>query len=80
MIVTATPALPLPPPDEFCVVVLVRQPVVATKASEPINNSGSAFFNGILIYRFIILAIGFIFSPLSFSLSRDSTLQRDAKR
>jgi hypothetical protein len=32
------------------------QPQVATKTSEPIKNSGSAFFNGILKCRFIILA------------------------
>jgi hypothetical protein len=35
--------------------------VVDAKTSAPINNSGNAYFNGILIYRFIISAIGFIF-------------------
>ncbi len=43
------------------VVVLDTQPVVAERTSAPTNSKGSAYFNGILIYRFIIRAIGFIF-------------------
>jgi hypothetical protein len=35
-------------------VFLVVQPVVALKTSAPINNKGNAFFNGMLMYRFII--------------------------
>jgi hypothetical protein len=61
------PLLPLP--EEFYVVVVV-QPQVATKTTEQINNSGNAFFNGILMYRFIILTIGFIFNFTSLLVIR----------
>ena len=40
------------------------QPAVATSTNAQIKSNGSAFFNGILMYRFIILAIGFIFYPI----------------
>jgi hypothetical protein len=42
--------------------LLSVQPVVALKTSAQINNSGSAYFNGILTYRFIIRVIGVIFT------------------
>jgi hypothetical protein len=48
-------------PEEEVFVVVVMQPVVDAKTSAPINNSGNAYFNGILMYRFIITTIGFIF-------------------
>jgi hypothetical protein len=40
------------------------QPVVDARTNAPINNSGSAYFNGILMYRFIILTIGFMIQLL----------------
>lgn len=42
------------------VVVLSVQPVVAVRMIAQINSNGSAYLNGILMYRFIILVIGFI--------------------
>jgi hypothetical protein len=44
-------------------VVDVVQPLIDTRTSAPIKSNGSAYFKGILIYRFIMLAIGFIFFP-----------------
>jgi len=63
----------------FCVVLDV-QPQVATKTTEQINNSGNAFFNGILMYRFIILTIGFIYFPHCFAQAVNLRHKRDAKR
>jgi hypothetical protein len=39
------------------------QPVVDARTNAPIKSKGSAYFNGVLMYRFIILAIGFIKTP-----------------
>jgi len=36
---------------------VLTQPVVDARTNAPINSKGSAYFNGILMYRFIILAI-----------------------
>jgi hypothetical protein len=36
------------------------QPLIETRASEPIKSKGSAYLSGVLIYRFIIRVIGFI--------------------
>jgi hypothetical protein len=44
--------------------VLLVQPVVDERTNAPIKSKGSAYFNGILIYRFIILTIGFIIQLL----------------
>jgi hypothetical protein len=40
------------------------QPLIETRTSAAINSNGRAYFNGVLTYRFIILAIGFIIKPL----------------
>jgi hypothetical protein len=39
------------------------QPLIDTRTRAPIKSRGSAYLSGVLIYRFIILAIGFIFFP-----------------
>jgi hypothetical protein len=39
------------------------QPLIETRTRAPIKSNGRARFNGMLMYRFIILAIGFIFPP-----------------
>jgi hypothetical protein len=36
------------------------QPLIDTRTRAPIKSRGSAYLSGVLIYRFIILAIGFI--------------------
>jgi len=48
---------------DVVVVVFDTQPVVDERTNAPINSNGSAYFNGILMYRFIIRAIGFIMLP-----------------
>jgi hypothetical protein len=57
------------------------QPLIDTaRTRTPIQSNGNAYLSGVLIYRFIILAIGFIFfPPPAFCPSRDFTIQRDAK-
>jgi len=40
------------------------QPLIDTRTSALIKSNGSAYFNGILMYRFIILTIGFIIQHL----------------
>jgi hypothetical protein len=39
------------------------QPLIDTRAREPIKSNGNAYLSGVLMYRFIILAIGFILHP-----------------
>jgi hypothetical protein len=39
------------------------QPLIETRTRAPIKSNGRARFNGMLMYRFIILAIGFISPP-----------------
>jgi hypothetical protein len=46
--------------EEVVLVVVVTQPVVDARTNAPIKSKGSAYFNGILMYRFIILTIGFM--------------------
>jgi hypothetical protein len=43
------------------------QPLIDTRTSAPIKSKGNAYLSGVLIYRFIILAIGFIFFPPRFA-------------
>jgi hypothetical protein len=54
---------------EAKVLVLVRerQPLVDTRTRAPMKSKGNAYLSGVLIYRFIILAIGFISFPPSFA-------------
>jgi hypothetical protein len=40
------------------------------RTSAPINNKYSAYFNGILMYRFIILTIGFIINSCQDTYAR----------
>jgi hypothetical protein len=41
------------------------QPLIDTRAREPIKSNGNAYLSGVLMYRFIIRVIGFIdLSPL----------------
>jgi hypothetical protein len=42
-------------------------PLIDTRAREPIKSKGNAYLSGVLIYRFIILTIGFIFFPPRFA-------------
>ncbi len=45
------------------------QPLIDTaRTRTPTQSNGKAYLSGALIYRFIILAIGFIFCPPSFLL------------
>jgi hypothetical protein len=39
------------------------QPLIDTRAREPIKSNGNAYLSGVLIYRFIIRVIAFIFFP-----------------
>ena len=39
------------------------QPLIDTRAIEQIKSNGNAYLSGVLMYRFIILAIGFILHP-----------------
>lgn len=39
------------------------QPLIDTRAREPIKSKGNAYLSGVLIYRFIILIIGFTIHP-----------------
>ena len=55
------------------VAVCDTHPVVETRTSAPIKSKGNAYLSGVLIYRFSILAIGFVFIPPSFCSSRDFT-------
>jgi hypothetical protein len=48
---------------EVLVLVRERQPLVDARTRAPIKSKGNAYLSGVLIYRFIILAIGFIFPP-----------------
>jgi hypothetical protein len=47
------------------------QPLIDTRA--PIKSNGNAYLNGVLIYRFVIVAIEFIFVPPGFCPCRDFT-------
>jgi hypothetical protein len=38
-------------------------PLIDTRTSAPIKSNGNAYLSGVLIYRFIILAIRFILHP-----------------
>jgi hypothetical protein len=40
------------------------QPLIDTRTREPIKSNGNAYLSGVLMYRFIILTIGFMFFPL----------------
>jgi hypothetical protein len=42
------------------------QPLIETRTREPIKSKGNAYLSGVLIYRFIIRVIGFIFFPPRF--------------
>jgi hypothetical protein len=44
-----------------------KQPLIDTRAREPIKSNGNAYLSGVLIYRFIILAIGFKHFPPCFA-------------
>jgi hypothetical protein len=39
------------------------QPLIDTRTRAPIKSKGNAYLSGVLIYRFIILAIRFILHP-----------------
>jgi hypothetical protein len=41
------------------------QPLIDTRTREPIKSKGNAYLRGVLMYRFIILVIGFILLPPS---------------
>jgi hypothetical protein len=43
------------------------QPLIDTRTRAPIKSKGSAYLSGVLMYRFIILAIGFKFFPPHFA-------------
>jgi putative Ca2+/H+ antiporter (TMEM165/GDT1 family) len=36
------------------------QPLIETRTRHPIKNKGNAYLSGVLLYRFIIPAIGFV--------------------
>ena len=65
MVVTLDVVLGVAVGVAVAVLFVVVQPLIETRAREPIKSKGNAYLSGVLMYRFIILAIGFIdLSPL----------------
>jgi hypothetical protein len=60
--------------------VLDVQPLIDTTTRAPIKSNGNAYLSGVLMYRFIILTIGFIYFPHCFAQAVNLRHKRDAKR